>query len=309
MLPHYSPLKVAESFSVLSRPVPGPDRPRHRPRARHRPADDLRAAARPPRSLRPTTSRSSSPSCSAYLDDTLPRRPSLRPPGRRCPACPSARRRGCSARRRRARSGPAELGLPYAFADFINPNGSRDRRALPRALRDTSERLPAPRVVGRRLRRSAPRARRRRSGSPPRSRMAFELLRQGQADPGAAGRRRRCASSSTQGERADGRRRPARRSSARRRRCARASRSSRGEYGAEEVMVVTITHDHERPPALLRADRGGLRGRFRYGSLTLRNGFVNSRPRSSNFSMVRAHPIWTRMYPRLTVFESEKEQF
>ena len=27
MLPHYSPLKVAESFSLL-RPVPGPDRPR-----------------------------------------------------------------------------------------------------------------------------------------------------------------------------------------------------------------------------------------------------------------------------------------
>ena len=28
----------------------------------------------------------------------------------------------------------AELGLPYAFADFINPAGRRDERALPRAL-------------------------------------------------------------------------------------------------------------------------------------------------------------------------------
>ncbi len=28
MLPHYSPFKVAETFSLLAGPVPGPDRPR-----------------------------------------------------------------------------------------------------------------------------------------------------------------------------------------------------------------------------------------------------------------------------------------
>ena len=43
----------------------------------------------------------------------------------------------------------AELGLPYSFADFINPNGRRDRRRLPRALRRLgAARRPAP--VGRR---------------------------------------------------------------------------------------------------------------------------------------------------------------
>ena len=33
MLPHYSPLKVAETLRRPRRPVPGPDRPRDRPRA------------------------------------------------------------------------------------------------------------------------------------------------------------------------------------------------------------------------------------------------------------------------------------
>ena len=34
MLPHYSPFKVAETFSVLAGPVSRPDRPRARPRGR-----------------------------------------------------------------------------------------------------------------------------------------------------------------------------------------------------------------------------------------------------------------------------------
>ena len=48
MLPHYSPLKVAESFTMLAALFAGPDRPRPRPRRRDRPADHLRAPARPP---------------------------------------------------------------------------------------------------------------------------------------------------------------------------------------------------------------------------------------------------------------------
>ena len=69
MLPHYSPLKVAETFSVLSGLYPGPDRPRHRARGRHRPGDHADAPARPPagdarRLLRP-----------ARRADRLPRGP------------------------------------------------------------------------------------------------------------------------------------------------------------------------------------------------------------------------------------------
>ena len=53
MLPNHSPLVIAEQFGTLESLYPGPHRPRPRPRARHRPADDARAA---PRSRRaPTT--------------------------------------------------------------------------------------------------------------------------------------------------------------------------------------------------------------------------------------------------------------
>ena len=48
MLPHYSPLKVAETFSMLAGALPRPHRPGPRPRGGHRPADHLRPAARPP---------------------------------------------------------------------------------------------------------------------------------------------------------------------------------------------------------------------------------------------------------------------
>ena len=47
MLPHYSPLSVAERFSILSGLYPGRIDLGHRPRARDRPADDAGAAARP----------------------------------------------------------------------------------------------------------------------------------------------------------------------------------------------------------------------------------------------------------------------
>ena len=48
MLPHYSPFKVAETFSMLSGLFPGPDRPGARARAGQRLRDDGRPAARPP---------------------------------------------------------------------------------------------------------------------------------------------------------------------------------------------------------------------------------------------------------------------
>ena len=47
MLPHYSPLKVAETFTLLAGLFPGRDRPRPGPGIGHRPAHHLRAAARP----------------------------------------------------------------------------------------------------------------------------------------------------------------------------------------------------------------------------------------------------------------------
>ena len=48
MLPHYSPLKVAETFSMFAGLFPGSHRSRPRPRAGERSEDRLRPAARPP---------------------------------------------------------------------------------------------------------------------------------------------------------------------------------------------------------------------------------------------------------------------
>ena len=146
MLPHYSPFKVAETFSVLAGPLPRPYRPRHRPRRGHRPDDDLRAPARPPHRRRPTTSRSSWPSCSRTTTAASP---------------PTTRSRGSAARCPAARSSPsiwllgsspqsaiwaAQLGLPYAFADFINPDGAAIA-AQYREDFEPSKRLATPRVA------------------------------------------------------------------------------------------------------------------------------------------------------------------
>ena len=151
MLPHYSPLKVAETFSMLERAVPRPDRPRPRPRARHRPADDVRAPARPPPARTRRLPASSSTSCSPTSRTAS--RPGIRSPGsRRSRAGRSAPTSGCSAPRRRARSGRRSSGLPYAFADFINPPGAELAQA------STRERfVPSPRLrgAGRRRRVSA----------------------------------------------------------------------------------------------------------------------------------------------------------
>ena len=89
------------------RPVPGPDRPRDRPRLRHRPADHLRAPARPPPGLARRL-----PAAARRAARALRRQPARRPPVRagsatRSRAATSGPRCGCSAPRRRARSGPA----------------------------------------------------------------------------------------------------------------------------------------------------------------------------------------------------------
>src|ERR687897_2624235 len=123
MLPHYSPLKVAESFSLLSGLYPG--------------RIDLgigRAAGTDPmttyalqrdrRQAAPDDFPAQLAELLAYLDDALPAdhpfaRLAGNLPGR--PETPEPWLLGSS-----PQSGiwAAELGLPYAFADFINPRGA-----------------------------------------------------------------------------------------------------------------------------------------------------------------------------------------
>ncbi len=123
MLPHYSPLKVAETFSVLSALFPG--------------RIDLgigRAAGTDPlttfalqrdrRQAAPDDFPQQLAELLGYLDDTLPRdhpfaRLAQTLPGR--PERPEPWLLGSSPQ---SALWAAELGLPYAFADFINSDGA-----------------------------------------------------------------------------------------------------------------------------------------------------------------------------------------
>ena len=72
MLPNHAPIVIAEQFGTLESLYPGPDRSRPRPRARHRPAHDARAAPRARRA--PTRSRRTCSSCSATSPTPSPAR-------------------------------------------------------------------------------------------------------------------------------------------------------------------------------------------------------------------------------------------
>jgi luciferase family oxidoreductase group 1 len=124
MLPHYSPLKVAETFSVLAGLYPG--------------RIDLgigRAAGTDPlttfalqrdrRQAAPDDFPQQLAELLGYLDDSLPAdhpfaRLARMLPGR--PARPEPWLLGSSPQ---SAIWAAELGLPYAFADFINAEGAR----------------------------------------------------------------------------------------------------------------------------------------------------------------------------------------
>ena len=240
MLPHYSPVKVAEAFSMLSALHP------HRidlgvGRAAGTDSVTAFALQRDRRQAAPDDFPQQLAELIAYIENQMPgdhpfaRLATL--PGR--PEKPELWLLGSS-----PQSGiwAAETGLPYAFADFISPNGAdiaRDYRK--NFARDGY--LPEPRVIvacsvicaetdEEAVRMSAS------------SRMAFMLMRQGELimvpspekaiahlkaaglpiDAMPPGRRAIIGSPST----------------------VRAGiEAVAAEYGAEEVMVVTITYDHD----------------------------------------------------------------
>ncbi len=144
MLPHYSPLKVAESFSVLSGLFPG--------------RIDLgigRAAGTDPTTTyalqrnreagAPDDFPQQLAELMAYLRDEIPDDHPFRRltalPG--LPEAPSPWLLGSSAQ---SAIWAAELGVPYAFADFINPEGP-EHAARYRELYVPSREHPEPRVI------------------------------------------------------------------------------------------------------------------------------------------------------------------
>jgi luciferase family oxidoreductase group 1 len=237
MLPHYSPLKVAESFSVLSALFPG--------------RVDLgigRAAGTDPmttfalqrdrRQAAPDDFPQQLAELLAYLEDDFP---SDHPFARlaELPGLPEAPEPWLLGSSPQSAVWAAQLGLPYAFADFINREGA-PIAARYRAEFDPGQRLPAPRtaVAVWALCAEAGEEAERLTAS---HKMAFAMLVLGRPIPvppvekalrflerqrgDGGGRRRRMVAGDPATVRAG-------------------LEAVAEEYGAEEVIVVTITHEH-----------------------------------------------------------------
>ena len=144
MLPHYSPLKVAETFTMLSGLFPNRI---DLGLGRAAGTDPMTAYAlqRDRRHAAPDDFPQQLGELLAYLNDTVPAGHQFarlaRLPG--SPARPASWLLGSS-----PQSGiwAAENGLPYAFADFINPNGAAIARRY-RASFQPSPTNPEPRVI------------------------------------------------------------------------------------------------------------------------------------------------------------------
>lgn len=261
MLPHYSPLKVAESFSVLAGLFPGRIDLGIGRAAGTDPTTTF-ALQRDRREASPDDFPRQLAELMAYLRDELPaghpfaRLSAL--PG--LPASPDLWLLGSSPQSARW---AAEAGLPYAFADFINPLGAA-MAADYRARFEPSADLHEPRVIvavsaicadsdeeAEHLATSVTMAMRLlRRGEPiavPAPERASEWLRRDGArrrpEPGAPRRRgsRRMVVGSPASVRAG-------------------LEEVAHEYGASEMLIVTITHSYEarRRSYELIADATGL---------------------------------------------------
>jgi luciferase family oxidoreductase group 1 len=236
MLPHYSPLKVAETFSSLSglHPeridlglgrAPGTDPMTmlalQRDR-RHAPADDFIEQL---------------VELLGLLEDRLPPNHPFARHARTLPGLPERPEPWLLGSSPQSALWAGELGLPYSFADFINPQGAAIVADYRGRFVD-SERLPAPRVsvgVIAICAESDEEAERLAASS----RMMLSLLRQGRLieippvekalryletrSPGKSDRRAVIGAPET----------------------VRAGLEEVvAEYGADELLVLTITHDH-----------------------------------------------------------------
>jgi luciferase family oxidoreductase group 1 len=245
MLPHYSPLKVAETFSLLSGLFPG----RIDLAVGRAPGTDALttfALQRDRRQASPDDFPDHLTEMLGYLGDSLP----AAHPFKRLSSLPGAPERpepwllGSS-----PQSGiwAAELGLPYAFADFINPGGSeiaaryRDE-FRPSRWRMQPETIVAIWVICAETDEEAERLAS--SGI-----MSFTLLRRGELIRVPSVERalrfldeERAARPSVGGAPRHGERRRILGAPARVRAGIEAAVR---EYGADEAMIVTITHEHE----------------------------------------------------------------
>jgi luciferase family oxidoreductase group 1 len=240
MLPHYSPLKVAESFSLLAGLFPeridlalG--------RAAGTDAMTTYALQRDRRTGPPDDFPEQLVELLAYLGDSFPEghtfaRLAADLPGR--PETPEPWLLGSS---QQSAIWAGELGLPYAFADFISPLGA-DIAADYRARFEHSERLMAPQtaVAAWVLAADTEEEAQELAAS---YRMAITMLRRGRLVPVPTPEKalRFLASEGTPNVTARGRRAIVGAPDKVRAQLEELAHA----YGADEVIVVTITHDHE----------------------------------------------------------------
>ena len=266
MLPHYSPLKVAETFTILAALFPG--------------RIDLgigRAAGTDPlttfalqrdrRQASPDDFPQQLVELLAYFEDKLPddhpfHRLAATLPGR--PELPDVWLLGSSPQ---SAIWAGELGLPYAFADFINPGGA-EIAALYRERFAAERSLQAPRTAVAAWVLCAPTDEEAQHLATS-SRMTLTLLRRGQLIPVPPPekaveflrREGRLDGSPSGSSGAPNGNLPGRRGIIGRPEKVRAELEQLAtEYGAEEAIVVTITHDHSarRRSYELLADAFGL---------------------------------------------------
>jgi luciferase family oxidoreductase group 1 len=239
MLPHYSPLKVAETFSMLSGLYPG----RIDLGLGRAPGSDPHtsfALQRDRRQRAPHDFPEQLDELLGYLEDAFTAGHPLARLARVLPGRPETPQVWLLGSSPQSAIWAAELGLPYAFADFISPTGAALAQGyreafVPSARQDTPYVAVAVSVICADGDAEADRL----AAS---TRMAISMLRRGQpievpavdralrylavdgaGDPALAGRRLITGSPDTV--------------------MAELERVA-AEYGADEVVLVTITHDH-----------------------------------------------------------------
>jgi luciferase family oxidoreductase group 1 len=254
MLPHYSPLKVAESFSLLSGLFPGRI---DLGLGRAAGTDPLTTYAlqRDRRQAAPDDFPDQLAELLAYLEDNLPQDHAFARLARSLPGRPETPEPWLLGSSPQSAIWAAQLGLPYAFADFINREGAEISTDYQRRF-DPGVRLAAPRtaVATWALAADSEEEAWRLTAS---SRMAMTMLRRGRLMP-VPPVEQALHFLASEGEAVVG---GSRRITAGTPEQVRAGLETIAQhYGADEVIVVTITHDHlaRRRSYELLADAFGL---------------------------------------------------
>lgn len=239
MLPHYSPLKVAENFSMLAGLAPG----RIDLGIGRAPGSDghtMLALQRDRRQAAPDDFPNQLAELLGYLDDDLPRgHPFARYakwlPGR--PQKPDFWLLGSSPQ---SALWAAELGAPYSFADFINPRGAEIVQSYRERFQAGRREAPEVSVGVWALAADSDEEARLLSTS---ARMAMTLLRQGRLIE-VPTVERAVRFLEQQNSPIDGAPRGRRTIVGTAERVRAGIEQALHEYGADEAVVVTITHDH-----------------------------------------------------------------